>query len=127
MPTHLAHSVCLSLGLLVQQRKSDTTQIIIWTGAVILLLFGATILILFIKRRLAAGDTVSAFSAGSMLEELRSMHAAGKITDEEYAKAKAKLGGKLRSQPMSGASNKDAKPGAKSPGAADGRRPPRQK
>lgn len=127
MPTHLAQTVCLSLGLLVQQRKSDTSQIIIWTGAVILLLFGATILILFIKRRLAAGDTVSAFSAGSMLEELRSMHAAGKITDEEYAKAKAKLGGKLRSQPMSGSSNKDAKPGAKSPDSADGRRPPRQK
>lgn len=111
MLTHFVNSLSFSLGLLAQVRKSDTTQIIIWTGAVILLLFGATILILFIKRKLASGDTAAAFSAGSMLEELRTMHAAGKISDEEYAKARAKLGGKLRTQPMPGGTTQDAKPG----------------
>jgi uncharacterized membrane protein len=78
--------------------STDLTPMITLIGAVVGLIVVAAVVVVIVRKRMNSEDKAAAFSSGSLMEQLRKMHAQGKLTDEEFAKARAKLGGKLKAE-----------------------------
>lgn len=65
-----------------------------WLAALGVLAVAGGIVILLVRR--AVYGRGSSSSAGFSLQELRDLHAAGKLTDEEFERAKAQMIGRLK-------------------------------
>lgn len=71
---------------------SSLAGVIAWSAALLALLAIGLVAALRLKRRLnSADDEVLAPAAGFSLSDLRQMHRAGQLTDEEFAKARDKV------------------------------------
>lgn len=80
--------------LLAQTKALDPTPVLIWVGVLIVAaMIGGTLVILLRKRML---DKQSARSvAGSLMEELRAMHADGRISDAEYEQTRKAMASRV--------------------------------
>jgi hypothetical protein len=70
--------------------KADPTSVIAWSVAMLLLLVVGLFWATRLKRKFKNED-VPAPPLGFTLSDLRDMHRAGQLTDDEFAKAKAKI------------------------------------
>jgi len=69
-------------------------EILPWLGALIAVVVGGAGAIWLIRRTIGGGDVGG--SGGFTLQELRSMHAAGQLSDEEFRQAKESVIGRIR-------------------------------
>ena len=70
----------------------DVFTVLLWSAALIVLLVIGMAFALRLKRRLKAEDDPAAVpAAGFTLSDLRQMHRAGQLTEEEFTKAKEKI------------------------------------
>ena len=69
---------------------SDASSIFVWSVLLILLLVGGLVVALQVKKRLTQEDEGS-LGAGFTLADLRQLHRDGRMTAEEFEKAKAKI------------------------------------
>jgi uncharacterized membrane protein len=74
--------------------QSDTLSIIVWSLVLLGLVVVAFALVAWVKKRTQAPD--EAPSAGFTLAELRDLHRQGKLSAEEFERAKAALMASLR-------------------------------
>ena len=77
---------------------TDLTPMLTLLGVVVGLVLIAATVIVIVRRRMTSDAQAASFTSGSLLEQLRTMHAQGKLSDEEFSKARAKLGGKLKAE-----------------------------
>ncbi len=77
---------------------TDLTPMLTLLGVVVGLVLVAAVVIVIVRKRMTGEAQAASFTSGSLLEQLRRMHREGKLTDEEFAKARAKLGGKLKAE-----------------------------
>jgi uncharacterized membrane protein len=68
---------------------SNLTSILFWSFTCVVLLVVMMVLIAWLRRRLSPNEDFH--GEGFTLADLRRMHKAGQMTDEEYERAKAKL------------------------------------
>lgn len=98
MPTLLLTPLASLLATQLAQpnagSQSDPGKLFAWLGALIGALVLLTAVILFLRRRLLAGDDPAANSVG-LMEGLRLARERGEITAEEYQRARERLGGRL--------------------------------
>ena len=87
--------------------------VLLMVGAAVLALIGY---LLVRHNRLRSGAADDALPLGFSLEDLRRLHRAGQLTDEEFARAKAKLTAAVRTGADPGAPG-DLPPAAESPPA----------
>lgn len=80
--------------LIAQTKALDPTPVLIWVGVLIVAaMIGGTLVILLRKRML---DKQSARSiTGSLMEELRTMHADGRISDAEYEQTRKAMASRV--------------------------------
>lgn len=79
-------------SLLAQNPADSSVSILQWLGVILALTIVIVAVALWLRRRLLAEDEeVLPESPGFTLGDLRDMHKAGKLTDEEFATAKAGL------------------------------------
>ena len=80
--------------LIAQTKALDPTPVLIWVGVlVVAAMLGGTLVILLRKRML---DNQSARSvSGSLMEELRTMHADGRISDAEYEQTRKAMASRV--------------------------------
>lgn len=76
------------------QSSTATGPLLLWLGVLIVLVFGAGIAVMLIRKRLLSSHESRAEMAGSLFEQLRRMHAEGELSDEEYDRARRKLAGR---------------------------------
>ncbi|MEM7228847.1 MAG: SHOCT domain-containing protein, partial [Planctomycetota bacterium] len=70
-----------------------------WLVVIVVIIVLGSIVLLYLRRRLDQPDDGA--SEGFLLSDLRAMHKAGDLTDEEFEKAKAAMIGRLRPEPTS--------------------------
>lgn len=73
-----------------QQNRGDPIEVVVWVGALILVVVGAGLAVMHIRGRLLRKQD-GAGVGGSWLDELRSMHQRGEVSDEEFQRARASL------------------------------------
>ena len=73
---------------LAQDTQQGFSEILRWGVILIVLVLAGWILIAILRRRLKAGD---ASRHGYTIQDLRDMHASGKLTEEEFARAKRSI------------------------------------
>lgn len=86
-----------TLSLIAQ---TDLTPMVMLLAVVVGLIVVAVVVVVIVRRRMTSADQAASFTSGSLLDQLRTMHKQGKLTDEEFATARAKLGGKLKAEMM---------------------------
>ncbi len=77
--------------------SSDYYSIVVWC-LVIVALIVAGLPIVFWFRRWLTDETPSSASLGLSLEDLRQLHHDGKLTDEEFERARARMASALATQ-----------------------------
>jgi len=75
--------------------KGSPTGYFISIGVLLATLVAGTVLLLWVRRRSMSSMAEQDHTPGFM-DSLRAMHRDGKLSDEEFAAAKAKLSGRLR-------------------------------
>ena len=88
----------IGLTCILAQASSDKSsrllgEIMPWLILLVGVVLAGAVLIYFIRRSLKEGAKPS---EGFTLQDLRDMHAAGELTDEEFERAKAMMIGRLR-------------------------------
>ncbi len=81
------------------QAKGDPVAVIVMVGVLILVVVGAGLLVMAIRRRLLQKHDPRA-SASSFLDELRDMHRRGQVSDQEFQAARASLLAKVTGAPV---------------------------
>jgi uncharacterized membrane protein len=72
--------------------SADTTSVILWSGVLIIFLLVGFILVAAVKKRMKAEDAAGpGAGTGFTLSDLRQLRREGKISDEEFARAKEKI------------------------------------
>lgn len=79
--------------------KGDPVAVVITVGVLILVVVGAGMAVLYIRRRLFSKHDTAA-TTGGFLDELRDMHKRGEMSDEEFQAARASLLAKITGQPV---------------------------
>ncbi|MEM0984377.1 MAG: SHOCT domain-containing protein [Planctomycetota bacterium] len=72
------------------QNNGNPVDVLIWVGALIVLVILGGVGIMVLKQRLFAEPSASEESVG-LMEELRRAHQRGELTDEQYKAARGKL------------------------------------
>lgn len=75
------------------QQAQSYTPLLVWAGALIVLLIVGAIVLTAVRRRLL-GERDGGGGLGLTLHDLREMHARGDLSDDEFARAKASLLGR---------------------------------
>src|SRR3954451_10469397 len=70
--------------------KAGAADVIMWSAALLILLVVGMVVVARMRRRLRQDDA-PAPSLGFTLSDLRQMHRAGQLTDEEFNRAKEKI------------------------------------
>jgi len=93
--THAA--VLAQLGGAPGGTTGDTVALLINIGAAVAITGGAIVVILLVRRKLLrSGPGDASASASGLLDSLRKLHAEGKMTTEEFNRARAKIGASVR-------------------------------
>src|SRR5215208_6157532 len=71
-------------------QTDHTRAIVVWSLLLIGLIVAGWLTVWQVRRRLKEDDTVTS-SSGFTLSDLRQLHKAGKMTDDEFDKAKARV------------------------------------
>lgn len=77
----------------VAQQAQSITPVLLWLGALIVVLVVGAVVLTAVRRRLL-GDRAGEGGTGLSLHDLREMHARGDLSDDEFARAKAALLGR---------------------------------
>jgi hypothetical protein len=80
----------MSIPLLAAEDTS-ATEVLLWSAAMLVLLAVGMAFAVRLKRRMKQVDDAPASMAGFTLSDLRQMHRAGQLTDEEFDRAKGKI------------------------------------
>ena len=84
-----------AFGLLAQDRKGFSTEVMMWLGVIVALAVLLAVVAMALRKRLFRPDDASPI--GFTLADLRRMHAEGQLSDEELAQAEAKTLNRSRS------------------------------
>jgi hypothetical protein len=97
--------------LLLQQRSLPQGKIVVLCLGIVGVVLVGMVIVQRVKRKVQQGD--EAPSAGFSLSDLRALHKAGKISTEEFEKAKAKVVEAVRkaNARQEAAAGKQGKPG----------------
>jgi uncharacterized membrane protein len=74
---------------------TDYRSIFLWSFVLIVVVVAGFILVAWVKRRLQQPDS-AAPALGFSLADLRELHRTGKISDEEYERARGKMAASLK-------------------------------
>lgn len=88
------------LHALASTASTDLTPMVTLLGVVVGLIVVAAVAVVIVRKRITSADQAASFTSGSLLDQLRLMHKQGKLTDDEFVKARARLGGKLKAEVM---------------------------
>jgi hypothetical protein len=70
---------------------SSIASVIGWSLVLIVLVLGAFVVVMRVKSWLTADDDAGPAGAGFTLSDLRTLHRSGKMTDEEFERARAQM------------------------------------
>ena len=73
---------------------NDSKAILVWSLVLLAVVIVGFVLVLWVKRRLRQVD--EAPTLGFSLADLRELHRTGKISDEEYERARGKMAASLK-------------------------------
>jgi hypothetical protein len=90
--------------LVAAARARSVTPVLIWVSALILVVLGLGLIILFMRRRLLVKD--SADAAAGLMDELRALRDQGRLSPEEYDAARKRM--------VAGLAGKSASPAPRS-------------
>jgi hypothetical protein len=76
-------------------QENALSSVFVWSLVLVALVIGAFWLVSVLKRRLKASDHEPA-SVGFTLSDLREMHRAGQLSDEEFERARTKMAASLK-------------------------------
>lgn len=83
-------------ALVLAQNKKIASEVLFWLGIIVVLAFALGFIALWLRKRLI-GEREEKPPIGFTLKDLRAMHAAGQLSDEELALAEEKALSKARS------------------------------
>ncbi|MEZ6234882.1 MAG: SHOCT domain-containing protein [Phycisphaerales bacterium] len=94
-------AVLVAAGATIPPRggRGDPIDVIIWVGALILAVTAAGLIVMAIRKHLLSRENQSN-QAGGMLDQLRTMHARGEVSDAEFQAARASLLAKATGVPI---------------------------
>ncbi len=102
-------------------RNVDSTRVLLWSAALILLVLVGAVVIMWIRRNLFAPP--SAGSPGGIMDDLRRMRNEGQLTEAEYDQVRKNMAARLAKSDFGMAKpDPKAKPGAYSPDNPSGGR-----
>jgi len=108
--------------VLAQSGSGGAGQALVWVGVLIGVVLVASIVVLFLRRRLFAKDTAGA-DPGSILESMRALRDSGRMTPEEYDRARETLVRRARGDAAPRPAVKPANPAPEAPEAERRARP----
>jgi len=88
-----------ALGVTTPGAKGDPIAVVITVGVLILVVVGAGLAVLYIRRRLLTKHDAASATSG-FLDELRDMHKRGEVSDNEFQAARASLLARITGQPV---------------------------
>jgi hypothetical protein len=110
--------------VLAQGPATSLPAVLGWVGGLIAAVVVLTVLLLAIRRKFAQDDGPPV-TTGSMLEQLRAMRDQGKLSEQEFATARARLSAKVRaSAGLEGPPGTNVTPELLRGASATKRRPP---
>ena len=77
----------LQVALTLAQSDGDGGGVFVWLGALLVLVVGLFVVVVWVRRRLSPNEDFR--GEGFTLGDLRRLHNAGQLSDEEFEKAKA--------------------------------------
>jgi uncharacterized membrane protein len=109
----MAASACFIAQLSDAGEKSGQvlSEILPWLIVLAGVVLAGGVVIYFIRRSIKNADSGGSATGGFTLQDLREMHAAGELTEEEFERAKALMIGRAKAGPASTA------PAGRNPGA----------
>ena len=75
---------------------NDTKGILLWSLVLLAVVIVGFILVLWVKRRMQVQDTDTGPKIGFSLADLRELHRTGKISDQEFERARGKMAASLK-------------------------------
>jgi hypothetical protein len=79
--------------VLLAQEDSSTASILFWSLLLIVLVIGLFVVVVILRKKMSPNEDFH--GAGFTLADLRQMHKSGKMSDEEFQRAKVALLGSL--------------------------------
>ena len=82
--------------MIVAAAQNDYGKLFVWCLILVGLVVAGSVLVLWVKRRMQEPD--SGPSIGFSLADLRELHRTGKISDQEFERARGKMAASLKKQ-----------------------------
>ncbi len=74
--------------------ETDTLRILTLVGAVIAVLFVATVIIMVVRKKILSTDQTPA--TGLIMDDFRRLHASGQLSDDEFQVLKTRMAAKMK-------------------------------
>ena len=75
---------------------NDSRGILVWSTVLLAVVIVGFVLVLWVKRRMQVQDTDTTPKIGFSLADLRELHRTGKISDQEFERARGKMAASLK-------------------------------